>query len=54
MRTRIRRERQHNGTCRWETIRYAIDSTSRTVRLCMIVLVTSLPPGALAAFLVHR
>jgi hypothetical protein len=26
---------------RWGTIRYAIDSTARTVRLCMILLVAS-------------
>ena len=26
---------------RWGTIRYAIDSTARTVRLCAIILVTS-------------
>jgi hypothetical protein len=38
---------------RWETIRYAIDSTSRTVRLCMILLVPSITGGVIA-FLIHR
>jgi hypothetical protein len=38
---------------KWETIRYALDSTARTVRLCIIVLVASVPPGILA-FLIHR
>jgi hypothetical protein len=33
--------------CRWDTIRYAIDSNARTVRLCLIVLVASIPPGLL-------
>jgi hypothetical protein len=27
---------------RWETIRYALDSNARTVRLCLILLVLSL------------
>jgi hypothetical protein len=27
----------HTG--RWETIRYALDSTSRTIRLCLILIV---------------
>lgn len=32
---------------RWETIRYALDSNARTVRLCVIMLVASIPPGLL-------
>ena len=31
----------HAGTCKWETIRYALDSTPRTLRLCLILLVFS-------------
>jgi hypothetical protein len=31
----------------WETIKYALDSTPRTVRLCMIMLVTSILPSLL-------
>jgi hypothetical protein len=41
------------GGCRWETIRYALDSTSRTVRLCAILLVASIPPCVIAV-LVRR
>lgn len=48
------RGRRQNGTSRWETIRYALDSTPRTVRLCMIMLVASIPPGALMAFLSRK
>jgi len=43
-------------TARWETIRYALDSTPRTVRLCTILLAPSLPSTAtvLLLFLLHR
>jgi hypothetical protein len=33
---------------RWGTIRYALDSTARTLRLCAIILVSGIPPGLLA------
>ena len=33
----------HRSECKWETIRYALDSTPRTVRLCIIWLVASIP-----------
>jgi hypothetical protein len=33
------------GASRWATIRYAIDSNSRTVRLCTIMLVAGFPPA---------
>lgn len=33
----------HRAECKWETIRYALDSTPRTVRLCIIWLVASIP-----------
>jgi hypothetical protein len=40
----------------WETVRYALDSTARTVRLCLIVLVASLSPtaGMAVAVLMHH
>jgi hypothetical protein len=34
------------GQYKWETIRYALDKTSRTVRLCMILLVMSAATAA--------
>ena len=48
------RHRHRPGTCRWETIQYALDSTARTVRLCVIMLVASVPPGAFVWLLLHR
>jgi hypothetical protein len=45
--TPARRGSHDAGTCRWETIRYALDSTARTLRLCLIVLVAGIPPGLL-------
>jgi hypothetical protein len=41
------------GNNRWGTIRYALDSTARTLRLCLIMLVASVPPG-LVALLIKR
>jgi hypothetical protein len=38
---------------RWGTIRYALDSTARTLRLCLIMLAASVPP-ALLALLIKR
>jgi hypothetical protein len=32
----------HAGRHKWETIRYALDDTGRTVRLCVILLTMSL------------
>jgi hypothetical protein len=40
--------RRHVG--RWETIRYALDSNARTVRLCLILAVIGSPVLAAAAF----
>ena len=37
---------------RWETIRSALDSNARTARLCVIILVTSIPP-AVVTYLIH-
>jgi hypothetical protein len=41
-------------SARWEAIRYALDSTARTIRLCTILLAASLPPGAIIILLLHR
>jgi hypothetical protein len=40
----------------WETVRYALDSNLRTIRLCLIVLVASLSlaVGVAAAVLVRH
>jgi hypothetical protein len=39
---------------RWETIRYAIDSNARTIRLCLILLIgSSAVVGAAFATLPH-
>jgi len=32
---------------RWVTIRYALDSNARTVRLCIITVVTAVPPAVI-------
>lgn len=48
------REPRHG--CRWETIRYALDSNARTLRLCVILLVMALSPAvgvAAAAVIQH-
>jgi hypothetical protein len=36
---------------RWGTIRYALDSTGRTVRLCAITLVAGTPPAVITLLL---
>lgn len=46
-----RREVASGSAYRWATIRYALDSTPRTARLCVIMLVASIPPGGLLLFL---
>jgi hypothetical protein len=51
--TRPQRYNQRSAGDRWETIRYAIDDTARTVRLCAIILVTSSLPCVLV-LLIHR
>ncbi len=38
---------------KWGTIRYALDSNARTVRLCLIMLVAGIPSGLLV-LLIHR
>ena len=44
---------QRHAGCRWDTVRYALDSNARTMRLCLIVIVLSIPPGLLM-LLIHR
>ena len=34
------------GEIKWETIRYALDQTSRTIRLCVILIVSSAATAA--------
>jgi hypothetical protein len=36
-----------HASCRWDAIRYALDSNARTLRLCLITLVVSIPPSVL-------
>jgi hypothetical protein len=38
---------------RWETIRYAVDSTARTIRLCVILLVVGVPPVLIMLWMRH-
>ena len=47
--------RPRHGGARWETIRYAIDDTARTIRLCLILLVTGISAavGVAGAVLMH-
>lgn len=47
-----RRVTRQTAAGRWETIRYAIGSTARTMRLCLILLVPSVS-AALITFLLH-
>jgi len=51
--TRVRNEQRQAADCRWRTIHYALGSNARTLRLCLIMVVASLPPSAIA-LLIHR
>lgn len=53
MTVRLPEEFQQTGQGKWEIVRYAIDSTPRTIRLCLILLAASMPPG-LVALIFHR
>ncbi len=44
---------RHAAEQRWQTIRFALESWARTARLCVIMLVTSVPVDTLA-WLIHR
>jgi hypothetical protein len=46
------RRRRHDGG-RWDTIHYALASWPRTLRLCLILLVTMIAPVAAAAVVMH-
>jgi hypothetical protein len=43
---------RHNP-CRWNAVRYAIGSTAKTLRFCLIVFVMVIPPVVLVV-LAHR
>jgi hypothetical protein len=43
--------RRQTDVGRWGTIRYALDSTGRTVRLCAITLVAGTPPAVVTLLL---
>jgi hypothetical protein len=36
---------------KWGTIRYALDSNARTLRLCLVMLAASIPPGLVVLLL---
>jgi hypothetical protein len=38
---------------KWEVVRYALDSTPRTIRLCLIMLVIGVPPELLILLIRH-
>jgi hypothetical protein len=38
---------------KWEIIHYAIDSTPRTIRLCVILLAASIPPSLITLIFHH-
>jgi hypothetical protein len=49
--------RSRGSAARWSTIRYAIDRWDRTLRLCLILLVASVPPsviGVTVSWLLRR
>ena len=48
------RHRAQAAANRWGTIRYAIDSTPRTIRLCVILLVTTGVPSSVILVLLHH
>jgi hypothetical protein len=41
------------GQGKWEIIQYAIDSTPRTIRLCVILIAASIPPGLITLIVRH-
>jgi hypothetical protein len=40
--------RRASGSGRWGTVRYAIDGWGRTLRLCLILIIMSVPPSVVA------
>jgi hypothetical protein len=53
MDTQLQQLKRHAVEQRWQTIRFALESWARTARLCVIVLVISVPVDTLA-WLIHR
>jgi hypothetical protein len=47
------RDSRHDGG-RWETVRSAIASNPSTFRLCLILLVTYVPPAVIVALIQHH
>jgi len=45
---------RHAAEQRWQTIRFALESWARTARLCVIMLVTSVPVDILAWLIQRR
>jgi hypothetical protein len=43
--------RQRKDANWWETVRYALDDSRRTARLCVIILVSGVPPELLAVLI---
>jgi hypothetical protein len=43
----------HARQSKWEIIGYAIESTPRTIRLCVILLAASIPPGLITLIFHH-
>ena len=52
--TRLPARSATGSAARWETIRYALDSTPRTARLCVILIAASLPPAGTIVMLFHH
>jgi hypothetical protein len=53
MSVQVHREHRRAAPDRWGTIRYALNSTPRTVRLCVILLVAG-TPAEVFAYLIRR
>ena len=53
MENQLQHLKRHAAEQRWQTIRFALESWARTARLCVIMLVTSVPVDTLA-WLIHR
>ncbi len=47
----VRGRLEHSAECRWQTISYALQNNARTVRLCVIMLVPSVPLSLVASLI---
>jgi hypothetical protein len=54
MSAQARHETQNSAAGKWDTIRYALDSTARTIRLCLIVSAISIPPALIVLLFRHK